>query len=228
MGVARPVGSYPRPVAGARRPAGGDRAGANPAPCPPAPTYRAYMAGNMQGELTAEEHARPATAVAPGERSERTMLLVILAATAGLIHAKALFDHAPHYWLYGVFFGVLAYAQVFWAFLVYRSPGERRWYMPAAVVSLAVVGLWLVTRSVGLPFGPWAGRPEPFAITDMTASLNELLLAALLVAMVHPQGRVAARLRWLDGANCVRIGSMLIALSLLAVLLGNHTHPGAG
>jgi len=155
------------------------------------------------------------------------MLLVILAATAALIHAKALIDHAPHYWLYGVFFGVLAYAQVFWAFLVYRRPAERRWFMPAAVVSLAVVGLWLVTRSAGLPFGPWAGRPEPFAITDITASLNELLLAGLIVAMVHPEGRVAARVRWLDGANCVRVGSMVIALSLLAVLLGNHTHPGA-
>ena len=46
--------------------------------------------------------------------------------------------------------------------------------------------------------------------------------------MLRPEGRVAARLRWLDGANCVRIGSMLVALSLLAVLLGNHSHPGAG
>ena len=189
------------------------------------------MAGDMQGELMAEEaRAEPAAGVASAERSERserTMLLVVLAATAALIHAKALVDHAPHYWLFGVFFGVLAYAQVFWAYLVYRRPHDRRWYMPAAVVSLAVVGLWLVTRSFGLPFGPWAGRPEPFAITDITASLNELLLAGLIVAIVHPQGRVAARLRWLDGDNCVRIGSMLVALSVLAILLGDHTHPEA-
>ena len=179
--------------------------------------------------MAEEARAQPATRVAaePPARSERTMLLVVLAAAAGLIHAKALFDHAPHYWLYGLFFGVLAYTQVFWAFLVYRRPAERRWLVPAAAVSLAVVGLWLVTRTVGLPFGPWAGRPEPFAITDITASLNELLLAGLIVAIVHPGGRIAARLRWLDGANCVRVGSMLVALSLLAVLLGNHTHPTA-
>ena len=43
--------------------------------------------------------------------------------------------------------------------------------------------------------------------------------------MLRPQGRVAARMRWLDGANCVRLGSMAIALSLLAALIGNHTHP---
>lgn len=187
------------------------------------------MAGDMQGELATEgAQARPLAGVASVERSERTMLLVVLSAMTGLIHAKALLDHASHYWLFGVFFGVLAYAQVFWAFLVYRRPGERRWLMPAAIASLAIVGLWLVTRSVGLPFGPWAGRPEPFAVTDITASLNELILAGVIVAMLRPAGRVAARLRWLDGANCVRIGSMLVALSLLAVLIGDHAHPGAG
>ena len=206
-----------------------DRGRANPAPPLPARTYRAYMPGDVQGELITEEtQTRSVPDEASADRSERTMLLVVLSATAGLIHAKALVDHAPHYWLFGVFFGVLAYAQVGWAYLVYRRPDDRRWYMPAAVGSLAVIGLWLVTRSVGLPFGPWAGRPEPFAITDITASLNELILAALVVAMLRPTGRVAARMRWLDGANCVRVGSMLIALSLLAVLLGNHTHPGAG
>lgn len=186
------------------------------------------MASEVQRELVSEgAQAASATGAASVERSERTLLLVVLAAAAGLIHAKALLDHATHYWLFAVFFGVLAYAQVAWAFLIYRRPDERRWLMPAAVVSLAVVVLWIVTRSVGLPFGPWAGRPEPFAITDITASLNELVLAGLIVAILRPGGRVAARLRWLDGANCVRVGSMLIALSLLAVLLGNHSHPAA-
>jgi len=187
------------------------------------------MSGDVQGELVTEGgQARSATDASSAERSERTMLLVVLAAAAGLIHAKALIDHAPHYWLFGVFFGVLAYAQVGWAWLVYRRPDEQRWLMPAAIGSLAVVALWIVTRSVGLPFGPWAGRPEQLAITDITASLTELVLAGLIVAMLRPTGRVAARLRWLDGANCVRVGSMLIALSLLAVLVGDHTHPGAG
>ena len=183
----------------------------------------------MRGEpATGGAQARGVPAAASGERSERTTLLVVLAAMTGLIHAKALLDHASHYWLYGVFFGGLAYAQVLWAVLLYRRPGERRWLMPAAVVSLAVVGLWVVTRSAGLSFGPWAGRPEPLAITDITASVNELVLAGVVVAMLRPEGRVAARLRRLDGANCMRIGSMLVALSLLAVLLGDHAHPGAG
>jgi len=183
----------------------------------------------MRGEPAIEgARARALTRVAAVERSERTMLLVVLSAMTALIHAKALLDHASHYWLYGVFFGALAYAQVLWASLVYRRPGERRWLMPAAIVSLALAALWIVTRTAGLPFGPWAGRPEPLAITGVTASLNELVLAGLVVAMLRPDGRIAARLRWLDGPGCVRFGSMLVALSLLAVLLGDHSHPGAG
>ena len=187
------------------------------------------MPSDVRGELVTEAaRARSATEASPVERSERTLLLVGLSAAAGLIHAKALVDHAPHYWLFGVFFGVLAYAQVLWAVLVYRRPGDERWLMPAAVGSLAVIALWVVTRGVGVPFGPWAGRPEPFGVADIAATLNELLLAGLIVAMLRPEGRIAARLRWLNGANCVRAGSMLVALSLLAILVGNHDHPGTG
>ncbi len=187
------------------------------------------MASDVHSELVMDApQAAPAAEAAPTERSERTMLLVALALAAGLIHGRALVDHASHYWLFGLFFGVLTYAQVLWALLIYRRPDDRRWLMPAAVGSLAVVGLWLVTRTVGLPIGPWAGRPEPLGVADMAATLDELVLAAVIVAMLRPQGRVAARMGWLNGANCVRLGSMLVALSLLAALIGNHTHPGAG
>ena len=177
--------------------------------------------------MEAAQTRRAAEAV-PSARSDRTMLLVALALAAGVIHARALFDHATHYWLFAVFFGVLTYAQVLWAMLIYRRPDDRRWLMPAAVGSLAIAGIWVVSRAVGLPIGPWAGRPEPFGVADIAATVDELLLAAVIVAMLRPQGRVAARMRWLDGANCVRLGSMAIALSLLAALIGNHTHPGGG
>jgi hypothetical protein len=190
--------------------------------------YRAYMAGEVHSELLVDEpRTRTATQTEaePVERSDRILLVVGLSLAAGVIHAKALFDHATHYWLFGVFFGVLTYAQVLWGLLVYRRPNDTRRLMPAAVGSLAVIGIWLVSRSVGLPIGPWAGRPEPFGVADIAASMDELVLAAVTIAMVRPTGRVAARVRWLDGPNCVRLGSMLIALSLLATLFGNHTHP---
>ncbi len=163
-------------------------------------------------------------AVAAAERSPRIVLLVLLAASAGAIHAKAFVEHAGHYWLFGVFFAVLAYAQVGWAIWVYRHPREVRWLRPVAVGSLAVIGVWVLSRTAGLPIGPWAGRAEPVRAADAAASLNELVLAGVILAMLHPRGRLAARLAWLDGANCQRVGTMLFAFSLLGMLFGSHSH----
>ncbi len=187
------------------------------------------MAGDVHGELLIDAaQPQPATDAAPAARSERTMLLVGLSLAAGIIHGRAFFDHATHYWLFAVFFGVVAYGQVLLAFLIHRRPTDTRWLKGAAAGSLAVVGVWLVTRTLGLPIGPWAGRVEPVGVADLAATLDELVLAALVLAILRPDGRTAARMRWLNGANCARVGSMLIALSLFAALLGNHTHPGAG
>jgi len=180
---------------------------------------------HAQVEPAIEHPTKPGSAPPAGRRSPRLLLLVALSGSAGLIHARALIDHAGHYWLFGVFFGALTYAQTLWAVWMYRRPDDERPLLPAAFASLAVVAIWLVSRTVGLPIGPWAGRPEPFGIEDITASLDELVLAALVVAMLRPDRRIAARLAWLNGGNCARVGSMLCSLSLLAALFGHHTHP---
>jgi hypothetical protein len=179
---------------------------------------------STQAPLKRPAHPGPSPPVAT-ECSSRVLLLVTLSASAGVIHARALVDHAGHYWLFGVFFGALTYAQVLWAVWIYRRPEDRRWLLPAAAASLAVVVVWLVSRTVGLPIGPWTGQPEPLGVADITASLDEVVLAGVIFAMLRPDRRIAARLTWLNGANCTRVGSMLGALSLLAVLLGSHTHP---
>jgi hypothetical protein len=188
---------------------------------PPAPAAPADVARKPP----AQEPLRLIPVRPGGELSPRMKLLIGLSAVAGIIHARAMIDHMSHYWLFGVFFGVLTYAQVLLAVQLYRKPHDLRWLMPAAIGSLAVVGIWLVSRSVGLPIGPWAGRPEPFGISDVAASLDELLFAAVAFAMVRPDRWIAARLLWLNGGNCERISTMMIGFSLIAALVGKHTHP---
>jgi hypothetical protein len=161
------------------------------------------------------------TAIAP-----RIGLLIGLSALAGLIHGKAFIDHVDHYWLFGVFFAVLTYAQVLWAMRLYRRPDDRRLYKAVAVMSLGTVAIWIVSRTVGLPIGPWAGRPETVGMPDAVASLDELVIGAMSAAILHPVGRSAARLRWLDGATCVRVGTMLCSLSFMALLFSSHSHAG--
>jgi hypothetical protein len=169
-----------------------------------------------------EDPAAPAAVV----HSARIQLLIGLSAVAGLIHGKAFIDHVEHYWLFGVFFAVLTYAQVLWAMQLYRRPDDRRLFQAVVVMSLGTVAIWIVSRGVGLPIGPWAGRPEPIGMPDAVASLDELVIVGVIVAMLRPRGRIAARLRWLDDSNCVRFGSMLCSLSLMALLFSSHSHAG--
>jgi hypothetical protein len=167
-----------------------------------------------------------ATAPAPATaRSSRLLLLVSLSAGAGAIHARAFVDHVSHYWLFGVLFALLTYAQVLWAVWIYRHPDDERPLLPAAIVNLGVVAVWLVSRTVGLPIGPWAGRAEPLGIGDIVASLDELALAAMIFAIVRPDRWIAARLAWLDGGHGERASWMAYTLSMLALVFGKHSHP---
>jgi len=169
-----------------------------------------------------ESPAAPAAIV----RSPRIQLLIGMSAVVGLIHGKAFIDHVDHYWLFGMFFAVLTYAQILWAMRLWRRPDDRRLFKAVAVMSLGVVAIWLVSRTVGLPIGPWAGRAEGIGLPDLVATLDELVIVAIIAAVLRPEGRVGARLRWLDASNCVRVGSMLCSLSLMALLFSSHSHAG--
>ncbi len=186
------------------------------------------MATDVQTEpelVRDPEDERPA-APAAVVRSPRILLLIGVSAVAGLIHGKAFIDHVDHYWLFGVFFAVLTYAQILWAIQLWRRPDDRRFFKAVAVMSLGVAAIWLISRTTGLPIGPWAGRPETMGLPDVVVTLDELVIAGLIASILRPEGRIAARLRWLDTDNCIRFGSLLCSLSLMALLFSSHSHTG--
>jgi hypothetical protein len=183
------------------------------------------MSTDVQEERVAAGVGTTAAEARADALSGPLKLIVALSAAAGVIHARAMFDHAGHYWLFGVFFGALTYGQILWAVRTYRKPEDRWLFKGVALASLGVIVIWLISRTIGLPFGPWKGEAERVGVADVSAGLDELLLAGLLFATLRPDRRIAARLAWLTDNNCVRVGTMLCALSLLAAVLGNHTHP---
>ncbi|MDP2711932.1 MAG: hypothetical protein Q8O56_11995 [Solirubrobacteraceae bacterium] len=162
-----------------------------------------------------------------GDRPPQAQTLVVaagLAAAAGVIHIKAGIDHAPHWWAFGVFFGVVAYAQLGWAYAVYRGRAGERLLRVALYGSLAVTAIWLMSRTAGMPIGPWAWEPEPIAVADTVATLDQLALAALVGAWLRPSGRAGRLFGWLRGNHAVRLGMMLASASLLALAFGSHSH----
>jgi hypothetical protein len=150
------------------------------------------------------------------------LAIAALAWAAGLIHAVAGVDHFREYWLFGLFFALLAPAQVVWGGGVYRSP-RRRLLIAGGALNVAVALLWVVSRTVGLPLGPETWRPEPVGAIDLLASCDEAALAALVALVVWPPSSLALRRRRVRAALSLGVYALLVA-SVLAAMLGGHRH----
>jgi hypothetical protein len=160
----------------------------------------------------------------PSTPSDPLRVCAVLAAASGLIHIQAAISHTSHWWLFGVFFAGLAYAQLGWALVVYRGRHDA-WLLEAAIyVSLAVVAIWVLSRTVGLPVGPSAGSAEAVGLPDTVSTLDELAIAALLTRVLRPAGRVGRALGWIRGDHTTRLGMMLGSASVLALTMAGHGH----
>lgn len=160
----------------------------------------------------------------PQGRSQTIAAACAISAAVGVIHAVAMVDHFDHHWSYGVFFLLVTYFQVLWAIWVYRHSGDQRALKVGVIASIAISAIWLLSRTVGVPIGPEAGDPESIGAMDLVATLDQLVLAGLLVTILRPAGWLGRRIAWLSGAAAVRLGVMLCSASLFATLLGSHAH----
>lgn len=89
------------------------------------------------------------------------------------------------------FFAVVAAAQLVWgALALARAP--RWWLALGAVGNLVVVATWVVSRSVGLPFGEYAGITLPVGFSDGLATALEVV-AVVGAAALLVRGRAPAR-----------------------------------
>ena len=153
-------------------------------------------------------------------RANNVLLACGLVWCTALIHVQAAIDHVDQYWLYALFFIVLAFAQFAWGVAIYRSP-SRGMFVFGALGSLAVVGLWIVSRTSGLLLGPTPGVPEAFGVLDGIASANELALAALIALQLY-SARSARLAQTARGLQIIAL--FLIVLSTLVLGGGFHAH----
>ena len=163
---------------------------------------------------------------APGSQRPASWLdaplaaLVALSAGAGAIHLSVASDHFHEYWLFGAFFAALGSAQVAWAVLV-AIRGPSRPLLIAAIGNSAVVALWIVSRTTGLPLGSHLGAPEALGFPDVAATLFEVVLVGCAAwSLRHKRGpsrRAVARLTW---ALPLVVSPATIAAIIIAVGTG--------
>ena len=163
-----------------------------------------------------------------GEPVQLTRLVPAgLLAVAGGLHLAALPGHLSESAVAGAFFAVTAAAQLLGAVLLATRPSSRT-YRAVVAGNAAVLTLWLLSRTTGLPIGGEPGVSEPFGLLDGFAAAAEVLVVvAALTAMVR------------DSAPSVRRPGgwrLAIALALtwgvsggtgIAVAGESHHHGGA-
>lgn len=116
---------------------------------------------------------------------------------AGAIHGVVSPAHFDEWWGYGLFFMMAAAAQVLFGLaLVTRAIGphsgpgwrlgERRLWTAGIAGNTAIILLYVVTRTLGVPYGPDLGQAEAIGVLDVASTVAEVLVVAglgwLLVA----------------------------------------------
>jgi uncharacterized membrane protein YidH (DUF202 family) len=132
-------------------------------------------------------------------------------------------DWAPS----GVFFASIAVFQLVWGFLAWSRPTAM--VLSAGVAAnAALVGLWIVSRTVGLPVGPNAGQPEAVEAAGICVLLLQCYvimgatwtwLKSSRAQQVSGKGRALVLL----GANAVM--AVAVTVGLASGLQGHRHHP---
>jgi hypothetical protein len=114
------------------------------------------------------------------------------------------------------FFVAVAAAQLVWGVVaLVRAP--RWWLALGAIGNLLVVATWLVSRTVGLPVGEYAGITLPVGFPDSLATALEAV-TALGAAALLVRGRAPTRSPAHSPGATVAAAVVIGALALVGVL----------
>ena len=161
---------------------------------------------------------RPAPASGPGadpDRNPARILSAIALASiaAGAINIAAASTVGRSSTENLVFFVLVAAAQLAWGGVaLVRAP--RWWLAAGAVGNLVVVATWVVSRTVGLPTGVYAGITLPVRFPDGLATALEIVIVAGAAALLaRGQGPARSALRSPGVTVAAAVVAGLLALS---------------
>ena len=164
-----------------------------------------------------EPAPRPVMVPARGAHPEsdrnavRLVSVIALASmAAGAIHVSAAATLGRGSAQNLAFFGVVAAAQIVWG-AVALAWAPRWWLALGALGNAVVVATWVVSRTVGLPFGEFAGVVLPVGFADALATILGTVTAvgaAWLAVRGSGPARSAARARGFALAAAIVIGAV--------------------
>ncbi len=129
------------------------------------------------------------------------LVAAALSLLAGWIHVFVAPEHFEEWVGYGVFFVFVSVLQMEFALLLLsRTPPRSGLLWAGLLGNAALIALWAVTRTVGIPFfGPGAGEVEAVGTLDTISKLAELGLVTCLVVMLRALPRQETQARAATG-----------------------------
>jgi hypothetical protein len=124
------------------------------------------------------------------------VILALASAGAGVIHFLVTPEHFEEFLLFGLFFLVLGAFQVLWAGGMLAKPNTFV-LLAGVVVSAVVIGIWVLSRTAGLPMGPEAGEAEAAALPDILSTVLEgVIVLGGTYLLLGRAGRTAEEPAW--------------------------------
>ena len=125
------------------------------------------------------------------------------ALVSGGAHGLVTQDHFQEWWGYGVFFLATAICLIGFGLALITDAIDPRYmqgdvhrlrrlmYAGGALGIVGILGLYVLTRTVGIPIGPGSGSVESVAGIDLVAKVTELLaVAGLVVLLIKTRPRI--------------------------------------
>jgi FtsP/CotA-like multicopper oxidase with cupredoxin domain len=158
--------------------------------------------------------------------SVRVYSAALLTLGSALIHLAVAPEHLREWLPFGIFFLAIGSIQIVLAVNLLAQP-TRRLALSLALLNVFLLGLWFVSRTVGLPFGPTPGQPEEIALTDILCGVLEVLaLVPLLALIVWPVKRRPRRI-WLVSLGTLPMAIVSFAMTAIAVSATSSGMPEA-
>jgi hypothetical protein len=162
---------------------------------------------------------QPRSAAVPLE--DALFLAAALAWCAAAIHVEAAISDFHESVVFSAFFASLAAVQLLLGIAIYRRPA-RGVLLAGGAVSLTVVGLWIASRTSGLPIGPGRWSPGSAGPADSLATADELWLALIVACRVGAEG--AGRLTRGMTRVVTAAGIFLILLNAMVLTIASSGH----
>jgi len=164
--------------------------------------------------------ARTVAVADPPVRTRQFLLPLVALAGAGAaaVHFVVMPEHFEEATLYGGFFAAAATSQLLYCTLLLIRP-SRPLVVAGALGNLAIIVLWVITRTAGIPLGPGAGTTESVGGLDILATGFEVVTTI---------GAIALLCRWVPPHRAIRTATwsrlILVLAPAAAIAIGVTTY----